>query len=537
MSDSLVVRARRIVTMAGTDVAAFATVAGRVVATGDAAVLTARFPDAGVVDLGDAVVVPGLHDAHMHPSMTAEDLLHADLSPAAVRSKEQLLDALRRQAATTPPGRWVRGSRYDHVKTTGGAVIDRADLDAVSTEHPILVVHVAAHWGVANSAALAAGGIDEDTPPPEGGDFGWDAAGHLNGVLYEQALFDYANAAAARRPVVVPESDLEDLLGGLDRAQRMFHAAGLTTVGDAMVGPTAWRLFGEAERRGRLSLRVDMLLTHHHFDHVEALGLRSGFGGDRLRFAGVKAFVDGAVAGGTCLLEQPYEGTHDHGRQTMATADLREVVRRVHGAGTRLAVHANGDRAINLVLDAYEAAHEADPRPDLHHRIEHCTVVDDAILARMKALHVGAAPFGSYVAFHGDKLVGWYGEQRLERMFAHRSFLDAGVVVAGSSDYPCGPYEPLLALQSCVTRRSAEGQLLGGSQRVTPQQALGIYTVGSATAAGRAGRLGRLAPGYLADFTVLGDDPRTCDPDAIAEIAVRSTWVGAERVWSEEDGQ
>jgi predicted amidohydrolase YtcJ len=264
---------------------------------------------------------------------------------------------------------------------------------------------------------------------------------------------------------------------------------------------------------------------------MRTLGLESGFGSSRLRINGVKAFVDGAIGGRTCLLEEPFEGSDDRGTQTISTQDLSDLVRTVHTAGSRLGVHANGDRAIALLLDQLEAAQVELPRPEAHHRIEHCSVITEQILARMRRLGAIAVPFGSYVHYHGGNLVKWYGTQRLERMFAHRAFLDAGVAVAGSSDYPCGPFEPLLAMQSCVTRTGWDGVPIGVSQRISSRQALELYTVGSAYASGEHASKGRLAPGYLADFVALDQGPLTADPTRLATIQVQATYVGGVHVW------
>lgn len=528
----IVVKARRIITMTPDRPEALAVVGEHVVATGRVGDLLERFPGAEVIDCGDGVIVPGFNDAHMHLAQAAEGLLHVDLSIKAVRSLAELKDRLRREASRVPAGQWIQGGRYDDARMAEGRGLTRWDLDEVSREHPLLVIHVAGHWGVANSLALERGGIDETTQPPAGGAFGRDASGRLNGVLYEQALFDFAYPAVSRRATtVVPPSPCDELLGGLDRAVEMFHAAGLTSVGDALVGPRELRLFQEGLRRGILTLRVNMLVTHEHYDLVRRLGLRTGFGGDRLRLGGIKLFVDGAIGGRTCLLEEPFEGTAEHGIQTIATRDLAAIVRRVHEDGNRVAVHANGDRAISLLLDQLEAAHAACPRPALQHRIEHCTVVTEEIVARMRRLGVIAVPFGSYVYYHGGHLIDWYGERRVRRMFAHRWLLDAGVAVAGSSDYPCGPYEPLLALQSCTTRRGWDGVLVGENQRITPAEALALYTTGAAYASEEDHVKGRLAPGYLADFVVLEDDPLSVEPSALGAIAVRETYVGGRRVW------
>jgi predicted amidohydrolase YtcJ len=217
--------------------------------------------------------------------------------------------------------------------------------------------------------------------------------------------------------------------------------------------------------------------------------------------------------------------------QTISTRDLSDLVRMVHLQGSRLGVHANGDRAIALLLDQFEAAESERPRGDMHHRIEHCSVITPGILERMRRLGMIAVPFGSYVQYHAGNLVRWYGETRLERMFAHRSFLDAKVAVAGSSDYPCGPFEPLLAMQSCVTRTGWDETPIGLSQRISPREALELYTLGSAYASGEHHFKGRLAPGFLADFVVLRDDPLRVDPARLSAIEVQATYVGGVKVW------
>lgn len=515
---------------------AFAVVAGRIIATGTAVDLRNRFPNADTVDLGDGVVVPGLNDAHMHLMMTAEDLLHLDLSINVIHSLAQLQVRIRSEASARPEGTWIRGSRYDDAKMAEGRLLTRFDLDAAAPRHPVLVVHVAGHWGVVNSEALQRAGIDETTVPPAGGDYGRDAAGRLNGVLVEQALFDFAYPQLSHTGgTVAPVSSLEEKLAGIRRALQMFAAAGLTSLTDALVGPEDIHLLVEARRRGMLPLRVNMLVAAEYYDTLRACGIRDAFGDEWLRIGGVKTFVDGAVGGRTCLLAEPYEGSaDDHGIQTRTTAELRDVVRQAHADGMRVCVHANGDRAIDIILGLLEEAQEQQPRPELHHRIEHCTVVTEDILARMRRLGAIAVPFGSYVQYHGGRLLEWYGEGRMRRMFAHRWFLDAGVAVAGSSDYPCGPYEPLLAMQSCVTRRGWDGVVMGGNQRVSPAEALALYTTGSAYTTGQHHAKGRLAPGMLADFTVLGDDPLTHDPESLGAIPVRATYAGGRRVWPEE---
>ncbi|WP_314173706.1 amidohydrolase [Streptomyces winkii] len=525
-------RAARIVSQqagGGPEPEAIAVAGGRITATGTMAGLRERFPGAEEVDFGDAALVPGLNDAHIHLAIAAEDLLHLDLSAGAVGDVEDLLGQVRAEAARAAPGEWIRGSRYDDTKT---GPLTRWDLDRAAPGHPVLVVQVAGHWGVANSAALHALRLDEGSSPPDGGELGRDADGRLDGRLVERALMNVVYPATARGDASpLRPSSPQEKLRGLARAQRQWHAAGLTSVCDALIAPEDIALLRQARARDELTLRVGMLLSIEHYAAAQALGVGSGFGDDLLRLVGVKAFVDGAIGGRTCLLAEPYADSSGHGLQTTPTEELFSQVRTVHEDGSRIGVHANGDAAIRLVLDAFEAAHRETPRPGLRHRIEHCSVVDEDIVERMRKLGAIAVPFAGYVAYHGDALNRWYGPDRTERMFAHRSFLDAGVTVAGSSDYPCGPFQPLLGIQSMVTREGMDdGAQVGAAQRISPEEALAVFTLGSAEAEGTAHVKGRLAPGFLADFTVLGEDLRTVDPQGIASVPVRATYVGGRRV-------
>jgi predicted amidohydrolase YtcJ len=532
-----IVRAARIETMRpGFEPEALCLLGERIVAGGQVEALRERFRDADVCDFGDAVIVPGFNDAHLHLLMAAEDLLHLDLSASAVRSIAEIGEAIAAEARSQPPGTWIRGSRYDDAKMAEGRVLTRWDLDRGAPDHPVLVVHVAGHWGVVNSAALRAGGIEERTADPEGGALGRDATGRLDGRLVEQALFDFAYPALSHTGrTVAPASSDEQRLSGLGRAVACFHAAGLTSATDAMIGPSDLSLLLEAERRGDLTLRMNLLVVAEHYEAFRRAGLTGPLGSDRLRVAGIKTFIDGAIGGRTCLMDEPFEGTSDDfGIQTRTTAELRDTVRLGQQDGMPVGIHANGDRAIRTILGLLEEAHQELPRPGLRHRVEHCSIVDDEILRRLHRLSAIAVPFGSYVHYHGAKLLDWYGEQRVRRMFAHRSFLDAGVLVAGSSDYPCGPFEPLLALQSCVTRRGGDGAPLGGNQRISAREALALYTTGAAASTGLAGRKGQLVPGQLADLVVLDADPLATAPTHLGTIGVRETWVGGRPVWPRE---
>lgn len=527
--ETKIVTASRVVTQAGADTEAMLLFGDRVLATGTSAELLDVAPAAQRWDYPGATVVPGFNDAHQHITLIASESADLDLSGDEIDSPATLRRTLAERSAALPPDAWLIATRYDHVRIGAADRLTRAELDAIIPDRPTIVVNIGTHWGVANSAALARGGLDDSTPDPHGGELGHDSSGHLDGYLSEQALFDFLYAPLATGDPVAPVTPLGAVVDGILDGAQTYLASGVTSVCDAMVGPRELQALQRARARG-LGLRVNALLTYPFLPRLADVGLSDGFGDEWLRVGGVKAFADGAVAGRSCAVAEPFEGTDDTGILTMDAAELHDLARAATEARIRLALHANGERAIELVLDALEAA---DPGPEerIRHRIEHCTLVTPAIIERMRRLDLIAVPFGSYAYFHGDTLIGWYGAERLERMFAHRSLLDAGITVAGSSDYPCGPWEPLLGLQSCVTRTSRGGQPVGLSQRVSLREALALYTVGSATATGEDHVKGRLAPGYLADFTVLGADLMATDPRAIGQIPITATWVGGEPRW------
>lgn len=526
-----IITARRIISLTTEEPAALACRGEWVVATGPVGELRARFPGADVTDLGDVTIVPGFNDAHQHPTVCAEQSLHVDLSPDRARGPGDVTTALSARAARTPPGEWITGSALDPARTLSGGELTCAELDAACPDHPVLVVNVTLHSGVLNSRGLALAGLSDASEAPPGGELGRDAAGHLTGVLHDQALYDVAFPAFTRRRTIVPVPGPVAMESAFLEFAGRLHAAGITSVGDAMAGPGAWELLRRLDEQDALALRVNALVAYEHFGYFRGLGCVTPPADARLRVGGVKAFADGAVNGGACWVTEPVIGATGHGLPRMPAEELTALILEVHDAGWRIAVHANGDRAIQVTLDAIARARQASPRPSARHRIEHVAIINDQIVTAMRELGVVAVPFGQYPAAHGDKLRAYYEPERIERMFAHRTLLEAGIHVAGSSDYPCGPHEPLYAMQSCVTRADRNGQPFGASQRIRPAEALALYTTGSAYAAAEERTKGRLAPGYLADFVVLGEDPLAVPGDRLAQIPVLQTWLGGTPVW------
>lgn len=525
-----IVSADRIVTMVGDEPEAIAFRGDWIIGTGGVRDLRSRHPTAKVRSFPGATIVPGFNDAHQHPTICAEQSLQVDLAPHRVADTAAVVSSLRARAAETPAGEWIVGFGYDPFRSNGGADLTRWEVDDACPDHPVLIVHVTLHTGVLNSRGLALAGFETPEDAPSGGALGTEAS-MLNGVVHDQALYDTAFPAFTRKQTVVPMPGRAELREAFLWYTGRLLAAGITSVGDALVGPGGWEIMQELDGKGTLPVRVNALAAYDHFDWFRDLGQGAVDPDARLRLGGIKAFADGAVNGGSCLVDEPVIGGSGHGLERVSPAEMVEIVRDVHDAGWRVAVHANGDRAIRYVLDAVELAQEAKPEPDPRHRLEHTSIVTPAILARMKDLRVVTAPFSAYPLAHGDKLARWYGPERIEWMFAHRSMLDYGIPVAASSDHPCGPFEPLFGMRSLVERRDRAGADFGRSQRISAEEALGMYTTGSAWASMEEATKGRLAEGYLADFVILGGDPLTAAPEQLADIPVLETWVGGEPVW------
>jgi predicted amidohydrolase YtcJ len=496
---------------------------GRFVAVGTTAEVRGLIgPRTRVMDLGGKTVAPGFIDAHVH--VLSSGVHHVMAVDCDLRSIGAVQAALRGRAGRTPKGEWVRGFKFDDTKTAEGRFLTRQDLDAVSEGHPVYVSHRAGHIYFVNSRALEEAGVTRETPDPPGGKYERDPrTGDLTGVVFERAAERFHDLL----PAVTPGDRRE----GLRRICRMFHAAGLTSVHDAIVSSTDLQTYQEGLAAGDLTLRVYALMWHTHFDALKEAGLYTGFGNERLRIGGVKLIADGAIAGRTAWLSRPYEGTEDdYGIRAIEPEEMEAWAMRIHRAGFQVCVHANGDAAIDMVLTAYEKAMAAYPRPDPRHRIEHCTLVTPSLLERMRRLGCIATPFCTYVYYHGEKM-RFYGEERLRWMFAQRSFLDYGIVSTGATDYVPGPYQPLMGIQSCVTRTDASGKVWGPNQRVTPEEALRIYTLHGAYAGFEEKIKGSIEVGKLADLVALGADPTAVDPHTIQDIPVAWTMVGGEVVY------
>jgi hypothetical protein len=485
------------------------------------------------LDMAGKTVLPGFIDAHEHLSWFAENYLNLDCSPHSADSIDKLVEIIRQRTFEIAGGEWVRGVLYDDTKMKDGRVLHRDDLDRAAPQTPVIVVHVSGHWGVVNSKALQCGGLNRNSPDPKGGELSRDSdTGRLDGRLYEMALFNFAFESLAVQPTVVPPYPRDVRKEAVRKAAAYLNSAGICSVGDALCAPSYITTYHDLLHADMLSLRINMIVPYPFLPNFENLGLTGRWGNPWVRCSGIKIIVDGAIAGRTAAISEGYENDpDDHGLLLIGSQkELDQIIRRIHDLGYQACVHANGDIAINMVLDAIERAQQANPAIENRHRIEHCTMIDDKILDRMVRLKVMALPFVSYLWQHGEKLRPFYGA-RADRMFAHKSFLEAGVKVASGSDHPVGLHSPLLGIQCMVTRKTAAGETIGLNECISVEEAIKVYTADAAYATCEENLKGMLKPNMLADAVVLKQDPWKVKPDEIGSIDVEMTIAGGKIVF------
>ena len=509
--------------------AAFAVDNGRFTAVGsNAEIRRLVTPGTKVVDLKGMTVTPGFNDVHLHPVGVYDEsspYYTPWLGPEKVHSMEELIAVLKSKADRTPTGQLVSGSRYQDTKL--GRHPNRHDLDEASTRHPILISHSSGHIVVVNSYVLEHSRITKDTKDPPGGSFDRDPDGTPNGVIRESArrlLTGIADGASETR---VP---FGDEVQGYLRCFREYAAKGITSAGIAGGGPQSFRLYTAVRDAGG-PVRMGFMFVEASQSAVQALGLKSGFGDDRLRFTSIKVFHGNSLSGRTCWLSEPYSDRPGYYGIPPARSqeDLDQAFQGMHDAGFQIATHSNGDREIEMVLTAIERAQARNPRPDSRHRIEHASVMTQSLLDRARKAGV-ILVFHSYMWEHGDKLES-YGEKRLAMMHPYRTAIDMGIHVAGHSDSTVSAADPLLRIQDMVTRKGENGVGYGVNQRVSVEEAVKVWTLDGAYATFEEKTKGSIVPGKLADFVVLRKDPRKVAPDTIKDVVIEATYLGGERVW------
>ena len=507
---------------------------GRVVAVGRAADLAKDAGRAEKVDLRGGLMVPGWGDAHVHFVWWAQQMRRIDVSETA--SVDEALAKIDAYARTLPEGRWILGGRFD--KNRWGRWPNAGELDRVSHGRPAALRSRDGHSRWLNSRALESAGIRAGTAVPDpvavlreaqltgprapfagagaGGVIEVDARGEPTGILKENA-----NALVDR---ILPQPDADERYEMAATGQREAWKRGVTAILDLdnFAGTIPLEAFERMRGRGELGIRVHVGLPFARADEAIALGLRSGFGDEWLRIGPLKIFTDGALGSQTAALEEPYEGTDDRGILTIEPERLNGVVARAAAAGIAVAIHAIGDRAVHVALDAIEPTRTT--APQLRQRLEHIQLVRKDDLGRFGALGIVASMQPIHATSDRDLADRYWGPERTARSYPWRTLAQRGAVLAFGSDAPVEPIDPLLGIHAAVARmRPGDSGPWHPEQALTLDEALAGYSSGFAYGVGREREAGTLEPGKLCDATVVETDLASVPPAEWPRLRVTAT--------------
>ena len=501
---------------------------GKVVAAGsNADARGAAAPKSEVVDLAGRTATPGLNDAHAHPMLVGMALDDLVISTPPVSTIGQITTLVDEAADRRTPGSWIIGRGYDQARLADQRHPSRYDLDPVSPGHPVLLFRACHHIGVANSAALALAGIDRHTPDPDGGQIDRDENGEPTGVVRETAL------TMVQKAIADPSQD--ELERNIERGLKAFLASGVTSTVEAGIDrPEELRAYQALWRRGELPVRSYlMMIIADTLDELVDLGIQSGFGDSMLRIGPAKLFSDGSIGGRTARMRAPYEGQAENvGLWMQEPKEMKSLVKKAHSAGFQVGIHAIGDAAIDLILDAYEEAQTADPRPDPRHRIEHCSLVDLETIDRIARLGVVPIPGTSFLYYFRNAYVQNLGLERIRHTYGMRSFIDRGVIAAASTDAPVVPTSATIGIQTMMTRTDIDGHEVWADEAISLDEALRAYTVNGAFASHEERIKGTLAPEMLGDVAVFETDLDTVPAGGIGQVRVDHTIIDGNIAYS-----
>jgi hypothetical protein len=465
-----------------------------------------------IVDAGGRTVLPGFIDAHTHfQNGAVSRYLTIDWQGHKnPQSIPEALEGVRQRAAAVPPGAWIRGDGISHTRVVERRLPTRWELDAVAPNNPVALIGGGHHAVAANSLALQIAGITRDTPDPPGGWIEHDAAGEPTGVLRETAKLRLnPEVIDSVLPAYSPAQRREPLKATM----REVLAEGITSVHDVAVDPNEIGAWIQLRRAGEMALRVQVLArgieAKTPLEHILALGLEHGLGDEWLRFGGVKMSIDGVCAYRAAAVYDPYPGEeHNCGLVRIPEDELEDKIALCHRAGVRLAVHAVGQRAVDMALDAFEKAADGKPRPELRHRLEHVHLPPrPGQLERIRRLGLIVCTQPTFVWKHGDAWRDIWGHEGLEGVMPLRRMLDLGLHVFGGTDFPGTPISPFLGFRSALARRTRDGDLLEPGQAITLDEAIRLWTTAAAYGGFEERIKGSLELGKLADLIILSQDP------------------------------
>jgi len=479
-------------------------------------------PNTRIIDAEGRLVLPGFNDAHVHFLSGGFQLSGVELRDAPTH--EEFAERIRRFAKTIPAGRWITGGEWDHERWPGAPLPTKELVDSATTNNPVFVERLDGHMALANSLALKLAGVTRDTQAPDGGMIVRDLkTGEPTGLLKD--------AAMSLVYKVIPVATFEEKLASARAASEHAASLGVTSVQDMSAGADVG-FYQTLLQRGELKTRIYAISPLPRWDRLAATGVRAGFGNEWLRVGGLKGFSDGSLGSTTALFFEPYDDAPETrglpGDEMFPEGAMRKRVEDADRAGLQVIIHAIGDKANSQILSIYEGLPGLNGERDRRCRIEHAQHLRKEDIPRFARAGVIASMQPYHAADDGRWAEKRIGKERIKGTYAFRSLLDAGATLAFGSDWTVAPLDPLQGIAAAVTRRTLDGKHPDGwvpEQKLTAEEAVRAYTLGSAWAEFAEQVKGSLTVGKLADLVILSDDIFKIDPGDIEKVRVRLTIV------------
>jgi predicted amidohydrolase YtcJ len=512
---------------------ALAIFAGKIVQVGtDREIESLRGPETRIIDLMGRTTVPGLVDVHVHASGAGVSLKYW-IDCSELQSIEEIQSAVKTRAKELGAGKWIMGNGYDEFKLVEGRPPNKDDLDKVSPENPCVISRRDGHVLTVNSRVLLLAGIDRSTPDPEGGKIYRNSDGESTGIHAENAQKLLAD--------ILPRPSIDELKEGLIAAQKKLASWGMTGYDEALATRDDVKAYQELRNEGRLLLRVGLILAANFVgvpiaqDAIRA-GVQTNFGDEWIGIVGAKLITDGSMASGTAAVYDPYPGTESNGILLMEKEELAAKINELFSAGLRPCIHAIGDRAVDLVVDlVQDILRQNGTMQDHRIRIEHCGLVSDATLEKVKSLGICVSSSIGFLYNLGDSHLKLLGNERLYGYYRGRSYVDKGIIAAGNSDWNVTPANPLLGIYGLVTRRTSKGKTIGENEKLSLKEALEFYTKNSAYLDFQEKLKGTLEMGKFADITVFEEDIFAMDEDKMRDAKVYMTIVSGKIIYDSRE--
>ena len=503
------------------EVEAVAIRGNRIAAVGTSAeMLALKSAGTAVLDLEGKRVVPGFNDAHVHFFQGGSSLAGPQLR--YTKSQQEFRNTLAEYAKHRPSGTWITGGEWDHENWNPAVLPTHQLIDDVTGSWPVYVERLDGHMGLANALAMKLAGVDKNTKDVPGGVIVRDSQGNPTGV--------FKDAAQGLIEKAIPEASQDQIIEAIRAAQIYANAQGVTSVQDMSAAANIFRAYQTMMHDGRLRVRISGHQPLMHWQRLADVGLTADFGNEYLHIGGLKGFADGSLGSTTALMFAPYlDAPNTSGIPSAELSNPQQMFKNMEGgdaAGLQIATHAIGDRANDTILGFYEQLEREHGARDRRLRIEHAQHLRPEDIPRFGRDHVIASMQPYHCIDDGRWAEKRIGPERAKTTYAFRSLLDTGATLAFGSDWPVAPMTPLMGIYAAATRRTLDGKHPDGwvpEQKITVEEAVRAYTMGSAYASFDDKLKGSIEPGKLADFAVLSDDIFAIDPIKIADVKVVMT--------------